>query len=169
MANWLYLDKIEGREFSLIMGFQYDSVSDAQILRALGDPQVLCQVSPALDWEDDEWLAESTAVACDDKHAYRVAALVALLQEGGTLTQPIELDTFLAGRCANGIGNGHHRIRALQYLGVPVAPFSLSGALDMLEDLVKGAGAPGPGVHAQYFSPELIDASDDDIPLKAVA
>lgn len=164
MANWLKLDKIEQWDYLFLLGFQYDSVTDAAIEAALLDFEQLAQVDPNLDWEDDVWLSRNTNIDDSNKHAYRVAALVHAMCTGHPIENAIELDTYNVSRCLSCIGNGHHRIRAIQYLNIPAAPFSLSGHVDPLEELVTLAGVDGPGgAFEQFFAPHLLEVDEWDI------
>jgi hypothetical protein len=169
MANWLTFEKVKAWSATPLRLFQYDSVPDELISRALADTVVLDHVDTSLDWEDDRWLRACQAVPDEHKHAYRVAALVRELRAGGKLRRPILIDTFMLGRCGCGIDNGHHRIRALQYLGVPCGPFGLSGYLGPLEELVRLAGTKVPGEFAHFFSPQLLEAQPDDVVLEESA
>ena len=163
MANWLNLKKLEHWEFPLFQGFQYDRVDDKAIAAALADFENLSQVNPLLDWEDDQWLDENELIPDENKHAYRVAALVYQFQHGHPMQQGISLDTFLANKCCSCISNGHHRIRALQFLGVKVAPFELGGPVKPLEQLLKLAGDTYLSPETQkYFSQQLLSPSSDD-------
>lgn len=164
MANWINLAKLDEWDFPFLLGFQYDSISDESITSALLDFDNLAQVDPELDWEDDDWLATNTDIEDEHKHAYRVAALVHQFRSGQPMNSGINLDTFSVSRCLSCIPNGHHRIRAIQYLGVPAAPFELSGSLDPLEDLVRLAGVPGPGPEFEkYFANSLLQPNPDDV------
>jgi hypothetical protein len=129
MANWLTFEKVKEWRAAPWPFFQYDAIPDELISEALTNTAVLNRVDTRLDWEDDQQLRQCLAVPDEHKHAYRVAALVNELRAGGQLQRAIQIDTFLLDRCGCGIDNGHHRIRALQYLGVPCGPFGLSGYL----------------------------------------
>ena len=60
--------------------------------------------------------------------------------------------------------NGHHRIRALQFLGVNIVPFELGGPVKPLEQLLQLAGEPNPSSETQkYFSQQLLTPSSDDV------
>jgi hypothetical protein len=166
MANWLNFEKVKTWSVTPLPFFQYDPIPDELIAQALADTAVLAQVDTQIDWEDDRWLRQCRDVPDEHKHAYRVAALVKELLTGSRLRHAIMMDTFLLGQCGCGIGNGHHRIRALQYLGVPCGPFGLSGYLDPLEDLVRTAGATVPDEFKHLFSPELLAAAPDDVVLR---
>lgn len=126
----------------------------------------MARIDTRLDWEDDAWLAGS-AVPEELKHAYRVAALVRELSQGGRMHRAISLDTFNLVRCGYGIGNGHHRIRALRFLGVPCAPFSLSGSVAALQRLLKTAACTPAQEFARYFEPGLLAHDADDLSLQA--
>ena len=163
MANWLQFDKLKAWSYLTLPFFQYDAVTDAQISSALADTANLVQVDTALDWEDDFWLARHTGIREADKHAYRVAALVAQMRAGRVMESAICLDTFCNGQCGCCISNGHHRLRALQYLGLSAGPFALSGYLDPLEDLVRQAGCPMPAEAAAFVSKELQATTEEDV------
>ena len=131
MANWLNFSKIsdwaEWTGFGL-SGFQYNEVTDADITSALANSSVIASIDTNLDWEDDEYLSETPDVSEDKKHAHRIAALVRELRVGGNIRNAVEIDTFCMDRCCSGVFNGHHRIRAMQFLGMECGPFSLSGS-----------------------------------------
>ena len=169
MANWLSFAKISAWSATPLPFFQYDTIPDELIAHALSDTAVLERVDVRLDWEDDQWLRACRSVPDENKHAYRVAALVRELRVGHPLQRPIMLDTFMLGRCGCGIDNGHHRIRALQYLGVPCGPFALSGYVAPLEELVRLAGTTVPPEYAHFFSPELLTEQSDDVVIEASA
>ena len=162
MANWLQFNKIELWDSVGITGFQYNEVSDAEIQAALYSPH-LPHINTALDWEDDDWLADHMTITPNKKHAYRVAALVADLRAGLGLATAIELDTFSAMRCCSCVPNGHHRIRALQFLGVPCGPFSLAGNLKELSALVRLAQLPCPPEFTHFFRSALLLKNNQDV------
>jgi hypothetical protein len=163
MANWLNFEKLREWDFPAYVGFAYDWITDDDIRAALADEAHLDHVDPAIDWEDDRWLAACTDIAATMKHAYRVASLVRAFRAGDRMHRTISVDTFTNGRCTGCIGNGHHRIRALQFLGVPAGPFGLSGLLDELEKLVLLAGTACPPDAECYFAPTLLQAETDDV------
>lgn len=165
MANWLQFDKIELWDSVVITGFQYDEVPDADIQAALDSPH-LHQVNTALDWEDDTWLSEHATIPPTQKHAYRVAGLVADMRAGNGLATAIELDTF-AMRCCSCVPNGHHRVRALQFLGLPCGPFSLSGHLTQLGALVRLAQMPCPPEFTHFFRAFLLLKNNQDVRVSA--
>lgn len=161
MANWLQFDRIAHWDALALTGFAYDHIPDTAIEAALADPR-LPAVNADLDWEDDRWLAACPDIPDDQKHAYRVAALVRQFQSGRPLQSAIWLDTFCLSYCQSGVSNGHHRIRALQYLDCPAGPFVLSGYCDALEDLVRLAGCPPPAIAYPYVAPRLFELTEDD-------
>lgn len=136
-VNYLYLNKLSLWDYPIWTNFQYDEISDEDIYSALQDLN-LANVDPNLDWEDDMWLLEYD-IPENKKHSYRVASLVKEYRKNGKFNNIIELDTF-AMDCGFCIPNGHHRIRAYQFLGIDAVPFGLNGDLDELEELVKCAG-----------------------------
>lgn len=168
MANWLRFDKIEDWEYVVLLGFQYDDVSNEDIAAALLDTAHLAQVDTSKDWEDDRWLHASQSIPEAKKHAYRVAAIVRELQVGGAIKRSISLDTFSVAECRSCVSNGHHRVRALQYMGLEMGPFSLAGRVDALEELVGVAGVDGPGEFAHLFAQDLLDYDSEDITLSTL-
>lgn len=161
MANWLNLKKLRDWDFCIFPGFQYDDVSNELIEQALADTQLLNQVNPQLDWEDDGVLMEAQMEGLL-KHAYRVARIVSDIRSNG-LQQTISLDTFVVSRCRACVFNGHHRLRALEFLGIPVGPFDLSGTVDVLTELVRFAGEPVPVQFSVFFNPNLLVPDEFDI------
>jgi hypothetical protein len=168
MANWLAFDKIEDWDYAVILGFQYDEVPDEDIAAALSDVSHLDQVNTYKDWEDDSWLHGNKTIPEHKKHAYRVAALVRELQLGGRLKNSISLDTYAVGQCRSCICNGHHRIRAMQYMGMTAGPFNLAGSIDALESLVMVAGVAAPTEFAHLFDSILLEYSDEDITIPEI-
>lgn len=162
MANWLKFDKIEEWDHLVIPGFQYDYITDEHIAAALEDTEALSKVDTRIDWEDDRWLSQCMTIPDDRKHAYRVAAIVKQLENGGKLTKGISLDTFANGQCCSCVNNGHHRVRALQYMGMKEGPFTMSGYCSLLEDLIRVAGSECPQEFKGYFEDQLILLQPDD-------
>lgn len=162
MANWLTLSKICEWEGAIHPGFQYDSITDSEITSALND-DYNSEIDPNLDWENDSELYFNESIPEEFKHSYRVAALVRDFRNGNLMHRSIELDTYVMGTCRSCVPNGHHRIRALQYLGLLSAPFGLSGHVDILEDLVAIAGTTCPPEAYQYVSADLLTQDDNDI------
>lgn len=165
MANWLTFNKIAAWDYLFHLGFAYDDIPDEAIQAALDDPERLAKVDTSLDWEDDRWLAETPDIQEAQKHAYRIAALVRDFQAGELMEHAIWLDTYNVARCRSCVSNGHHRIRALQFLGLTAGPFALSGLLDPLEDLVRLAGCEPPREAMNYCVPTLLCTLADDIVL----
>lgn len=166
MANWLKFKKIEDWETLTLLGFQYDSITDEQIGRAIGDLETLKDVDTSIDWEDDRWLSRCTTVPEDQKHTYRIAALVNAFTSSSPMQKSITLDTFSDGQCCSCVTNGHHRVRALQYLGMEQGPFNLNGIVDQLENLVSIAGSECPEEFKKYFSKKLLKRYAEDIAIR---
>jgi len=165
MANWLILDEVKKWKFPFISAFQYDLITAAAIQAALDDSENLKSIDSSLDWEDDHWLRKHKDIPEAAKHAYRVAALVRDIRAGNLLQNAIHLDTFANGHCCCCISNGHHRIRALQFIGLKAGPFSLSGLLDELEELVRIAGCAVPLEAEGIVVKKLLEPADDDVVL----
>lgn len=163
MANWLQFERLKEWPFALFSGFQYDQVSDEQITTALGDARLLGFVDTSKDWEDDHWLRNCPDIPEERKHAYRIAGLVRDFRAGQLMSRAIHLDTFTAPYCGCCVCDGHHRIRALQYLGFLSGPFALSGLLLPLEDLVALAGCEAPREASRYCSTSLLTTGADDV------
>lgn len=155
--NWLDINKVGNWPSAFFNGFQYDDITDEQITIALADP-ALVNVDVLSEWEDDDWLRDHQTIPEDMKHAYRVAALVVTLRNGDGIRNAIQIDTFAFSRCRSGVYDGHHRIRALQYLQVNIAPFGLSGNLDELEELVGIAGVDDPSSVQHVFNSRFFAA-----------
>lgn len=162
MAHWLTFDAMQHWELPVLTGFQYDDVPDAHILEALADRPRLMRVDPARDWEDDGWLAACTSIPNERKHAYRIARLVHEFQHGQVMHHGIALDTFNAQRCRSAVGNGHHRVRALQFLGLSAGPFWLGGHLHLLHALLELAGTSPPRVAARFCATNLLVLQEDE-------
>lgn len=160
MSNWLAINKIENWDFSVLLGFQYDDIPDEHIEDALNDSKLLPLVDAKKDWEDDHFLAETPQIPDARKHAYRVAAIIDSIRRGERISHAIELSTFANGNCVSCVTNGHHRIRAFQFLGLTAAPFSLDGMVDELERLVTVAGTePSDDMHG-IFEESLFEKDD---------
>lgn len=167
MANWLTFDKIQNWEYLFWPGFQYDEIPDEHIEAALADIASLKHVKPELDWEADRWLHENKQIPTERKHAYRVAALVKSFREGRLMRKGINLDTYCVQDCRSCVPDGHHRVRALQFLGLKSGPFWTCGIVDQLEELVRLAGTQPPAEAAQFCDPALLVLCDDDIQVPA--
>lgn len=169
MANWLQFDRISHWEVSVLHGFQYDSITDTDIAEALQDRDRLMNVDCNIDWENDRWLARNEEIQDSKKHAYRVASLIEAMTSGRLLQKSINLDTYSNGSCCSCVCDGHHRIRALQYLGLQAGPFSLSGLVDALEELVAIAGVVAPRGSEKYVAAELLVTTHEDIVMTELA
>jgi hypothetical protein len=163
MANWLNFEKIQEWEYICIPGFQYNSINDEQISRALSDFENLKYVRPDIDWEDDSWLASNKTIDTTQKHAYRVATLVSTFRSGDLMQHGISLDTFSNMQCCSCVSNGHHRIRALQYLGLDCGPFWMMGLVDELQALLRLAEVKPPAEAVKYCTPELLVVQPDEL------
>lgn len=153
-------------DFPFHRGFQYDDITDEHIAAALVDVDNLACVLPDIEWQCDGWLERNQTIPAGRKHAYRVAALVHAFRGENVLKNGISLDTFCVSQCCSCVPDGHHRIRALQYLGFPAGPFWLGGHVEPLEDLVRLAGTtPPPGIQQYCEASLLVTAAPDDIVL----
>lgn len=155
MIHWLRFDSIEKWPDAVILGFQYDDVGDKDIKKCLGLPKVLAQQDVDHDWEDDRYLDDTKDIPVALKHAARIAAIVSAIQAGNLLSKPLTLDSYATRTCKSAIPNGHHRIRALQYLGASCAPFELGGSVESLNKLVSIAGVKPPRV-SDWFDQSLL-------------
>lgn len=133
-VNFLSLEKMRTWDYPVFRAFQYDDVSDEQISAALKDIESIKLVDPLIDWEDDDYLSKNNIIEENLKHAYRVASIVLSIKDKGILSA-IEIDTYSCNKCGFCIPNGHHRIRAFEFMGIDVVPFSLNGECDIIEDL----------------------------------
>lgn len=138
--NYLSISAMRTWQTPFLQFFAYDEITDKQIEMALSDLDNLILVDPDIDWEDDDFLAGHAGIAEKDKHAYRVAAIVMALRESPYFQSPISFDTEANSQCGFCVTNGHHRIRAAEFLGIDVVPFSLNGYVDMIEELIDLAG-----------------------------
>ncbi|CAH6993054.1 hypothetical protein VCHA53O466_140160 [Vibrio chagasii] len=132
-VQWPRFSKIADL-YICLTGFQYDYVTDADIEFCLQHP-LLDVIDINLDWEADDFLAESEAISEDLKHALRIARLVKDIKAGDFVMNAVEFDTYVSDRCKSCISNGHHRIRALQYLGFTGFPATMSGDEDFIDDI----------------------------------
>jgi hypothetical protein len=126
---------IEKWDYSIWKGFQYDYISDEMITNALNYSN-LDNIDLNIDWEDDYLLQNDNSISDEFKHAIRIAGLVKKIQSNGIeIIQPIIIDTFTVETCCSCIYNGHHRIKALQYLKYDRFPASLNGYNSELKKL----------------------------------
>jgi hypothetical protein len=121
-------------DFITLKGFQYDSVTNNDIALCLNNPD-LNKINISLDWEDDQYLFNAKHIENNLKHAMRIAALIVEFNKPDSSIEPVDIDTVSVNQCLSAITNGHHRIRALQYLGYNGFPSYLSGYCSMLEEL----------------------------------
>lgn len=134
--NYLSIKRMRDWDAPIFRSFQYDDITDEQINSALVDLDNLGQVNPKIDWQDDMFLFKHENIDNEMTHAYRIAALVMELKDNPVFDWPIEFDTFSIEQCGFCIPNGHHRIRAAEFLGIDVVPFSLNGHLDLIDELI---------------------------------
>ena len=133
-SEYLYLDKL--LKFYGNSGFCYTQhVTDNAITKALNS-DLLINIDADLEHEDDRWLRETDSIKDVDKHAFRVASVIQSIKKNG-LKHPIIIDTMTYNYTICGIPDGHHRLRALEYMGYNYALFSLSGYMDEIEELVN--------------------------------
>jgi len=163
MNHWLNFEKIQDFDFIIYKGFQYDDITDADILKALAASDALSKVDTNCDWEFDTCFRKTDETSLMQNHAYRIAALVLELNSGGKIKNRIEIDSFAMQSCCSCVNNGHHRIRALQYLGLKSGPFSLSGDLDVMDELVVIAGDVCPDNATHFFNEELLINDEPEI------
>lgn len=132
-ADWVKFDNMLNWDYPIMSGYQYDDITDDDITSALND-QLLTNIDPQIDWEDDEYLDETIDIPDELKHSYRVAAIVKDILKSNKIN-PISIDTAAVHKCCSCITNGHHRIRALQYLKYDGFPAILSGYVTILKKL----------------------------------
>lgn len=143
-TDYVYLDKFCGIETDGVLfgQFQYDYITDDQINLALSNIELLSKVNPKLDWEVDYFLYSTDECTEEMKHAYRVASVInSILSEG--IENPVEFDTFSMFKCHSCITNGHHRVRALQFLKINILPLSMSGSCDIIDYVLQQCGVEG--------------------------
>ena len=126
-------DKISKWEYPVYIGFQYDDITNDQINTALNS-QLLDNVDPNIDWEDDTYLDNYNELDGLMKHAFRVAAIIKALKNGG-LVKPVSIDITGKQDCCSCVSNGHHRIRALQYQLFDFFPAYCSGYVDEIKKI----------------------------------
>lgn len=120
-------------DYILFHGFQYDGVTDALIEEAFEHPDLM-KVDPTIGWEDDIFLLNHS-MRDELKHPMRIARIIECLLSG-ELLYPIEIDMFCVDKCLSCVTDGHHRVRSLQYMGFDAAPFSISGYMDSIDELL---------------------------------
>ena len=95
---------------------------------------LLSKVDIERDWQDDT-LFDDSSMDFEFVHALRIAVLILSIERGNGV-KPVFLDTMVGGDCCSCIFDGHHRIRALQYLGYTHFPVSCSGEVRLINQIV---------------------------------
>lgn len=129
---WIDLKRLEEWDWPERAGFAYDEIKDEEIIAYLVSDKSQLDVDISIEWQDDKESLKRNE--WKTFHAKRIAALVREMTEGKPI-KPVELDTFANVRCPSCIVDGHHRIRALQYLGFEKIPAYCSGLVEELEFL----------------------------------
>ena len=132
-VSWISFEKIKNWTHPVRKGFQYDSISNELIVMALAHPY-LNKIDISIDWEDDHALREQKDIHEELKHPLRIAKLIEHIRNDGGIN-PVDLDTY--SNCCSCICNGHHRIRALQFLGYDCFPAYCSGIVSLINDLTN--------------------------------
>lgn len=138
--DYLSIKKLREWDWPMHKAFNYDDVTDEQIAAALADQDNLDRVDVKKDWECDGFLNSRFGFGEQTTHIYRIAAIAKSLINNPILNMPIEFDTFCGDDYGFCVHNGHHRIRAAEFIGLDVLPFSLSGYIEILDDLIEFAG-----------------------------
>jgi len=128
--NWLCYSWISFEKFlssQWCCGFAYDWVTDEDISKAAP----ASTVELAQDWQD-VW-EEDGNNTWQEFHAARIKGLVNLLCDG-TGVKPVDLD--LLNDSLSSIPDGHHRIRAFQFLKSPVFPAYAQGLTDEIDKVL---------------------------------
>jgi len=125
MASW---------KFPAWTGYQYDSISDELINEALNHPDIK-HIDINIDWEDDKFLQDHN-MREEMKHPMRIAKLVIHFRNSGAV-YPVSIDTYARNYCKSCVSNGHHRIRALQFMGYDSFPAYCAGVVDVIEELLQ--------------------------------
>jgi hypothetical protein len=134
-VNLIPFEALAQWKYPFIQGFQYDDITDSLIDQALFST-IVDKVNIDIEHEDDKFLLKANYPE-EYKHALRIAAIVKHLHRGGKLNKPIEIDTFWINTCCSCIGDGHHRLRALQYVKADCFVASLSGEIQELDKLIE--------------------------------
>lgn len=128
----IFIQAILEWDYSYFEGFQYDWITDKEITEALTHP-VLEKLDITIEHEADYDSLHDIPVR--DYHILRVAVLVNYLHEH-VLVKSIGIDTIYQNKCCSCIGDGHHRIRALQYLKAAQILCDLQGCVSELDKLL---------------------------------
>ena len=143
-VQWVCFHKIARWGYPYIQSFAYDWISNKYIDRMNNHP-LLLKTDLSKDWQDDIFdITDPSLFPPDyiqyptirmDYHPLRVRAIIEHLINRGWIA-PITLDTYSNRSCPNCISDGHHRIRALQYLGYTHFPAYCSGLINEIERII---------------------------------
>ena len=101
---------------------------------------LLLKTDLSRDWQDDifEITPDYTQYPTlrMDYHPLRVRAFIEHLSNGDWIA-PVTLYTSDFRYCPNCVSDGHHRIRALQYMGYTHFPAYCSGLINEIERIVE--------------------------------
>ncbi|WP_199438674.1 hypothetical protein [Vibrio owensii] len=118
-----------------IPGFAYDHINNDIIEKALQSEEFE-NVNINCGWEQDTYLLNASHLDDEFKHALRIAKIINLILDGTFKFTPVNFDTHYIEKCMSGISDGHHRIRALRYLGYSEIPCYLSGSEQIIDELL---------------------------------
>ena len=119
-------------------GFVYDFITDEQIefsteiLKRY--PAIKNKLNIGVNWLDDPYMEVVNDLELFTLHAWRISLLIDIAKKE-QLT-PVVFDTISnVVNVYSGVLDGHHRIRALQYLNRPVFPGYCSGYADEIDSI----------------------------------
>ena len=112
-------------------GFAYDYISDEEIEESF---QYIQFVNIEIEWQDDYELSNNKNIPDKLKHAIRVAKLVDIIRNNKGI-DAVSFDTYSKG--LSFISDGHHRIRALQYLQYEYFPASIAGTISLIQKITR--------------------------------
>lgn len=135
-AVWLLFQSLEESNLEFIPGFAYDCISDNEIEVLLSEDLNIVDIN--LGWESDLNFSRNKSVPDDKKHAMRIAKIVSGILDGSFICEPVHFDTEAALTSSSFIVDGHHRIRALQFLGFDGFPVVCSGDVKIIDSLNAG-------------------------------
>lgn len=118
--SWVSFEKFQQTDW--FQGFAYDEISDKEIDNAEPDPNIHQEWQDL--YENQNW---------NEFHARRIKALAQIIQNGQKI-DPVIID--IGGLERSGIIDGHHRIRALQYLNFKVFPVCLQGLTSEIKKIM---------------------------------
>lgn len=98
--------------------YAYDDITDKKITAEMS---YINTIDLNKDWNE-------TTV----NHARRIAALVSLIESGVKL-KPVLMELFDGVKEPNFLIDGHHRVRAYRYLGLPGFWAALGGYVDLMK------------------------------------